>query len=65
MEKSYKIGNKISDVIAGKNVGCRTILVLTGHGTLEFQKITSDSIPYCIAEDLYEAVGRIQEWSEQ
>jgi D,D-heptose 1,7-bisphosphate phosphatase len=64
-KKSYLVGDKMSDIKAGKSVGCKTILVLTGHGKEEFRKITSDAVPYCIVEDLYEAARRIQEWTEQ
>lgn len=29
---SYLVGDKASDIVAGKNAGCKTILVLTGEG---------------------------------
>ena len=31
-EKSWFVGDKDSDIICGRNAGCRTILVLTGYG---------------------------------
>ena len=32
LEKSYLIGDKTSDILAGKRAGCKTILVKTGYG---------------------------------
>ena len=50
-EKSWFIGDKSIDVGAGRNSGCRTILVLTGYG-----KKTQDSGADFIAKDVVEAV---------
>ena len=36
LERSFLIGDKISDIMAGKGAGASTILVLTGHGEKEF-----------------------------
>lgn len=33
LERSFVIGDKLSDVEAGRRAGCRTGLVLTGYGT--------------------------------
>lgn len=35
MQKSWMIGDKLADIIAGKRAGVRTILVLTGYGVKE------------------------------
>lgn len=32
LSHSYLVGDSITDLIAGQRVGCRTFLVLTGHG---------------------------------
>ena len=32
LAKSWMIGDKTSDILAGKNAGCRTIMVKTGQG---------------------------------
>ncbi len=32
LKESYAVGDKISDLEAGRAAGCRTVLVLTGHG---------------------------------
>lgn len=54
---SYMIGDKKSDIDAGKSIGCKTILVLTGYGTEELKRY---DIEYDhIAKDLYEAVINI------
>jgi D-glycero-D-manno-heptose 1,7-bisphosphate phosphatase len=55
LQKSYVIGDKWSDVEAGKNAGCQTILVLTGHGTDESLKIKDNCL---VTSDLYEAVSK-------
>jgi D-glycero-D-manno-heptose 1,7-bisphosphate phosphatase len=55
LQKSYVIGDKLSDIEAGKNAGCQTILVLTGHGTDESLSLKDDNCP--VAPDLYEAVN--------
>lgn len=49
--KSWFIGDKSIDVAAGKNAGCRTILVLTGYG-----KNVRDSGADFVARDVVEAV---------
>ena len=54
LQNSYVIGDKLSDIEAGEKAGCHTIMVLTGHGKKESQKIKENSCP--IAADLYEAV---------
>ena len=56
LQKSYVVGDKWSDIEAGKNAGCQTILVLTGHGTDESLKMKEDNCP--LAADLYEAVNK-------
>ena len=52
--QSFMIGDKQSDIEAGKRAGCKTILVETGHGAEELKnnKIECDFI----AKDLFNAV---------
>lgn len=54
IKRSYIIGDKKSDIDAGNNIGCMTILVLTGHGKNEIRKYNIE----CghIADNLYNAV---------
>jgi D-glycero-D-manno-heptose 1,7-bisphosphate phosphatase len=42
---SYVIGDKLSDISAGKHVGAKTALVLTGHGLTEASRITPATRP--------------------
>lgn len=57
LKSSYMIGDKKSDIDAGKSVGCKTILVLTGYGMKELEKY---DIGYdIIANNLYDAVKKI------
>ena len=56
LKKSFVVGDKLSDIEAGKNAGCQTILVLTGHGSDEVLKIkTGDCF---ISSDLFDAVNK-------
>jgi len=56
IQNSFVVGDKWSDVIAGKAAGCKTVLVLTGHGKGEFDK-EHGSADY-IATDLLDAVDK-------
>lgn len=56
LDESYIIGDKVSDIEAGKRAGCRGILVLTGHGADESLQV--DDGECFIAKDLYDAVSR-------
>ena len=57
LSASWIIGDKASDIEAGINAGCKTILVRTGYG----DKITSESLPAgtIIKTNLLEAVNFI------
>ena len=57
LKKSYIVGDRWSDIEAGKTTGCKTILVRTGSEgkSLKSNKITCDYI----ANDLYDAVEHI------
>lgn len=57
-EKSWVIGDKDSDVQAGKNIGSRTILVKTGYAGLERAALTTK--PDFIVNNLYEAAEIIK-----
>ena len=54
LQNSYMVGDKIVDVQAGKNAGCRSILVLTGYGQQSRSRLTNGDVPVC--EDLSKAV---------
>ena len=53
---SFVIGDKWSDIEAGRAAGCKTILVLTGHGKGEYQTTEGPADYY--ATDLFEAVNK-------
>ncbi|MEO1606452.1 MAG: HAD family hydrolase [Pseudomonadota bacterium] len=38
LARSWMVGDSLSDMLAGKNAGCRSLVVRTGYG----QKVTSD-----------------------
>jgi len=56
------IGDKISDVRLGKNIGAKTILVLTGYGKSEVSKIKEEKDkPDFVAKNLLSATRWIKE----
>lgn len=61
LKGSWVIGDKLSDVLLGKNIRARSILVLTGYGEEVKKKIESGSevfpwqTPDCIAKDILDA----------
>lgn len=52
---SFIVGDKWSDVQAGRNAGCKTILVRTGQGAREFAEKKNQSADH-YAADIFEAV---------
>ncbi|MCX5750060.1 MAG: D-glycero-beta-D-manno-heptose 1,7-bisphosphate 7-phosphatase [Candidatus Saganbacteria bacterium] len=57
LSQSYMIGDRVSDIEAGKNAGCKTILTLTGYGKEEQKALHEKQItPDHVAKDLLEAV---------
>lgn len=59
IKKSFVIGDKLTDILLGKRVGAKAILVLTGQGKKEAKKITKITKPKFIAKDLNSAVEKI------
>ena len=57
--ETYFIGDKLTDVQAGKNFGLKTIFVLTGHGTVDQHKLQKNAQPEKILPSLKEAVNYI------
>lgn len=51
---SYLVGDKWTDIEAGRAMGCKTILVLTGHGTDEYA-VKKGNADY-VSQDLFDAV---------
>jgi heptosyltransferase-2 len=62
LKNSWAIGDKLSDVMLGKNMGGKGGLVLTGYGKKEIEKIKQSSSikPDFVAENLLDAALWIQ-----
>ena len=68
LEDAVVIGDKLTDVRLGKNIGAKTILVLTGYGKSELKKISAGSIeenendkPDFVAKNLLSAINWVKE----
>ncbi|MGE5551333.1 MAG: D-glycero-alpha-D-manno-heptose-1,7-bisphosphate 7-phosphatase [Bacteroidota bacterium] len=61
LRRSFMIGDQPSDIEAGARAGCRTILVLTGHGARFWaeRSLWRAPMPDHVAEDLPAAVAWI------
>jgi D-glycero-D-manno-heptose 1,7-bisphosphate phosphatase len=62
LQRSFVVGDRISDIQMGKSVGATTILVLTGYGTHEIEH-PRDGAPTAdfVADDLADAVELIKQ----
>lgn len=66
LSQSFLIGDKISDIGAGFNAGCKTILVLTGYGKKELKRQEQwEYQPDYIAKDLYRAASWIVKYGSK
>ena len=61
-KQSFIVGDRLTDIEAGKKVGCRTIMVRTGYGAEELNNnhIECDYV----ASDLYDAAKHILHLSD-
>lgn len=57
--ETYFIGDKVTDVEAGKKFGLRTLFVLTGHGSIDQPKLVNGLKPEKIFPSLKEAADYI------
>jgi D-glycero-D-manno-heptose 1,7-bisphosphate phosphatase len=58
--RSYMIGDKVEDVLFGRNIGATPVLVLTGYGLESRRRLEEDGTPpAAVAADLLEAVDWI------
>lgn len=57
LKKSFMVGDRLSDVLCGKNAGCRSVLVLTGPDSPEVE-IAKAEADY-VAKNLTEAAAWI------
>ena len=61
LARSFVVGDRLTDIEAGKNAGSTSVLVLTGYGRQALADLENNgaSQPDCIAEDLAAAVEYI------
>jgi histidinol-phosphate phosphatase family protein len=60
LEKSYTVGDSIRDYLLGFNAGAKGIMVLTGHGKKQREKIKSQKIkPLAVLKNLKQAANFI------
>jgi D-glycero-D-manno-heptose 1,7-bisphosphate phosphatase len=57
--RSFMIGDRRLDIVAGNGAGTRTVLVRTGHGAHEEAMPSGAARPDAILNNLMEAVGWI------
>jgi D-glycero-D-manno-heptose 1,7-bisphosphate phosphatase len=64
LPSSYTVGDKRSDVLAGKGAGCRTVLVRTGKGGSGEPGLDADdpalTAPDFVADDLLAAAAFLE-----
>jgi D-glycero-D-manno-heptose 1,7-bisphosphate phosphatase len=56
LNHSYIVGDKYSDIVAGQQAGCKTILVMTGHGANELKLKSIETKVNHIAMHILDAV---------
>jgi len=60
LSRSYFVGDKVSDIMLGKNAGGKTILVMTGYGPSQLRLLEDEGIePDKVADGLLEAADWI------
>ncbi len=55
LRKSFVIGDRCIDMMAGKSAGCGTALVLTGYGNVEREECVETGSVHFVAATAYEA----------
>jgi histidinol-phosphate phosphatase family protein len=62
LPRSYMIGDDLIDITAGKNAGCRTVLVLTGKGGEMRERTAPDGLnPDIVTENILTFIKELQE----
>ena len=59
MEKSYMDGDRASDILAGQNMGLKTILVESGYGT---KRLEQPVAPDQVVKDLRNVAALLPVW---
>ena len=67
LTRSFVVGDRLTDIQAGKNAGATSVLVLTGYGRQALSELerNGDAQPDCIAEDLPAAVEYITQLNDR
>ncbi len=65
LNETFFVGDSQRDVEAGKNLGCKTILVLSGHTKTEQEVANFKFRPDFVAVDLLDAVESVIEKNEE
>ena len=60
LASSFVIGDKCTDVEAGRRAGCGTVLVLTGYGATEVEDCGNTPVVDHVAENIYDAWTHIR-----
>ena len=55
ISQSYLIGDSLTDILAGKSVGCRSYLIWSGSGCESPLNADADSQPNRVFKNLYQA----------
>jgi histidinol phosphatase-like enzyme len=62
LRRSYTVGDKVEDVLFGRNIRATPILVMTGSGRESLAKLKDlEAEPALVAEDIRQAVEWILE----
>ena len=62
LSRSYMIGDDLIDIMAGKNAGCRTVLVLTGKGGEMLEKAAAEELnPDIVTKNILTFIKEFQE----
>ena len=59
LDKAFMIGDKASDIEAGKRAGCKTVLVLTGYGRQSQSECTPDYIANNLKDAAEWIIGQV------
>jgi len=57
LENSYMVGDRATDIIAGQNIGIKTILLESGYGT---KNLEADVLPDYVLRDLRDVVNMLE-----
>ncbi|MFA5216898.1 D-glycero-alpha-D-manno-heptose-1,7-bisphosphate 7-phosphatase [Sulfuricurvum sp.] len=60
MQKSFMIGDTISDLRSGHSAGCRTILVRTGCGSEVAEDALNLHFPVIVVDNIFMAIRKIE-----